>query len=124
MASQVHSVVKDADDVDYIPLPCPIHNEMTAPTTSPRNVEGSKIGENFISCGAAEDIWPFAKRGQSVEQYLLVIISLLSPESVLREDQYANKIFLSFGANSNFPDQSLQGASVESERARSPRLLR
>ena len=106
MTGQVHSVVKDSDYVDNVLLPCPIHDEMTAPPTSPRNMEGSKIRENFIPCGTAENVWPLAaKREERVDQRLLVNLGLLRPERFLRIFQDASKIVLSLGTKANFPNR-------------------
>ena len=124
VTGQVHSVMKDADYLDDIPLPCPIHDEMTAPTTAPRNMQGSKVRENFIACGAAENVWPVTgKRDERIAQRLLVNIGLLRPESVLRIFQDASKISLGLGTKADCP-RLRQGASVEPERTRLPRSSR
>src|SRR5271154_1227356 len=116
--------MEDANNVDHVPLPCPIHDEMATVTTTTRNMERSKIGENFITRDAAEDIWPLAERGQSFKERRLVNLGLLMAEPRFCVGQNPSKILLGLGAEANLPRRLCQVACGAPERTRSPRSCR
>jgi len=116
--------MEDANNVDHVPLPRPIHDEMATVTTTTRNMERSEIGENFITRDAAEGIWPLAERGQSFKERRLVSLGLLMAKRRFCVGQNPSKILLSLGAEADLPKRLCQVASGAPERTRSPRSRR
>ncbi len=64
MARDIHCVVQDAQDFDYLAVSGSIENEMTSVTPAARDMEGAKAAENFIARRAARRVRPGFKRGE------------------------------------------------------------
>jgi hypothetical protein len=56
MATQVHRVVENSQDFDYLAISRTVHDGMPPATTSARDVNGSKTMQNFVTCGAVRNV--------------------------------------------------------------------
>ncbi len=58
MPRQIHGVMQNTDDLDYVADGSSVHDEMSPATPSPRDMKGTHSLLDFITRGAARHVRP------------------------------------------------------------------
>ena len=123
MPRQIHCVVENANDLDHMAGCRAIHDEMPSAPPFARDMESPKVGENFITGGAAEKIGASFERRERVGKRGSVNLKLAFAEFVLGVFQDAGEILFSLITEANPPARSRQLSPVP-EATLSASLLR
>jgi hypothetical protein len=103
MERQLHSVVENSYNFDHVAMRGPVHDEMPPASALARDMEGSKIWEDFVTSGASEHVGAVAERGKRLKERGSVNVRLLRAESLSCVFQDAGEIFLGLSTKANPP---------------------
>jgi hypothetical protein len=103
MARQLHSVVEYPYDLDHVPMRGTVQNQMPPAPALPRDMQGSKVGEDFVAGDTSENVRSIAERGKRVKQRGSVHVCLERAESLSCVFQDAGEIFLGLSTKANPP---------------------
>ena len=123
MACQIHCVVENADNLNHMAGCRAIHDEMPPAPTFARDMERPKVGENFVTGDAAEQIGASFERRERFGKRGSVNLKLAFAEFVLGVFQDAGEILFSLITEANPPARSRQ-LSPAPEATLSASLLR
>lgn len=124
MSREIHSVVKDADYVDEVPMPRPVHNNMPPPTTAPRYMQRAHSGPQIVADNGSENFRAGVEIGKSGKDCRFVDGCLTRAENVAGIAENTNEIFFRLRAEDDAPRFFSHDGSGAAARAFAPTVLR
>jgi len=103
MATEIHRIVQDSDDLDHGAAIGAVQDKMSPPSAAARNMEASEISPHFITRDAAGEVGAKFQRAQGFEQNRSLDHKLLFAKCVRRVFQNAKEVFLGLIAEKNTP---------------------
>ena len=108
MTREIHSVMKNSGDLDYIVLQHSIHDEMPSPSASACDVKGSKTWKDFVAGSAPGHVRAIIERSESLEKRYSVDIGLTLAEYFCCVPEDADEVFFGLDTETDLPVQLCQ----------------
>ncbi len=123
MTRQFHSVAENSYDLDHVTLRSSVHDQMPLTSALARDMEGSKIGKDFVTGDASEHIGAVTERGKRIKKRGSVKVHLSWAKSFSCILHNASEIFLGLSTKAN-PPACLRQLPSAPETTSSASLLR